>query len=281
MNKRKIWFVTGASKGIGLTVVKTLLAQGFGVAATSRDRAALISKIGEPSEVFLPIQMEVTNEEDVAGAIEKTMAHFGKLDVLVNNAGYSQIGTIEELTDEEVKTNFEVNVFGYLNVLRKALPIFRKQQEGHIFNISSIGGFVGNFAGFGVYCSTKFAVAGFTEALAEEMKPFKVNTTVVYPGYFKTSFLSKGSVKLPGFPIAAYRSAREMEHYHINEIDGNQPNDPQRAADVLIELSQKEVPPVHFFMGSDAFEYARIKNELIANVLTETEALGTSTAFAS
>ena len=279
MNTEKVWFITGASKGLGLTLTKKLLAQGFSVAATSRNKQSLIQEIGAESKKFLALEMDLTHNANVKKAMEATTAHFGKIDVVVNNAGYSQIGTLEELSADEVEHNFKVNVFGALNVIRNAAPYLRKQQSGHIFNISSIGGYTGNFAGFGIYCSTKFAVAGFTEALAEEMKSFGVHTTLVYPGYFRTNFLSKGSVQTPAHEIEDYTTAREMEQAHLNDINGNQPNDPEKAADVFIALSEQENPPVHFFMGEDAYHYAHIKIETIQKAMKENEVLGTSTGF--
>ena len=279
MDTKKVWFITGASKGLGLTLAKKLLTKGFNVAATSRNKQSLINEIGKENKNFLPIEMDLTKNEDVGKAIEKTISYFGRIDIVVNNAGYSQIGTLEELSEEEVKNNFNVNVFGSLNVIRNASAHLRKQQSGHIFNIASIGGYTGNFAGFGIYCSTKFAVAGFTEALAEEMKSFNVNTTLIYPGYFRTNFLSEGSVQTPSNPIVEYKVAREMEQAHLNDINGNQPNDPEKAADVLIALSEQENPPVHFFMGEDAYHYANLKIETIQKAMEEHKTLGTSTGF--
>lgn len=153
---------------------------------------------------------------------EIASSHFGSIDVVVNNAGYGQIGTLEELTDEEVKENFEVNVYGSLNVIRHAAKHLREQQSGHIMNIASVAGYLGNFPGFGVYCATKFAMTGFTEAIAEEMKPFGIHTTLVYPGYFRTDFLTKGSIKTPQYPMEAYTDARAVEAAHLNQINGNQ-----------------------------------------------------------
>jgi len=279
MNTKKVWFITGASKGLGLTLVKKLLLQGFSIAATSRNKNSLINEIGEVSEKFLPIEMDLTKNGNVSKAIETAINHFGRIDVVVNNAGYSQIGTLEELSEEEVENNFKVNVFGSLNVIRNASYYLRQQKSGHIFNIASIGGYTGNFSGFGIYCATKFAVAGFTEALAEEMKPFGVNTTLVYPGYFRTNFLSEGSVQTPTNPIGDYKSAREMEQAHLNDINGNQPNDPEKAAEALIALSKQENPPVHFFMGEDAYHYASQKIETIQKAMKENIILGTSTGF--
>jgi NAD(P)-dependent dehydrogenase (short-subunit alcohol dehydrogenase family) len=277
METRKVWFVTGASKGLGIQLVKKLLANNYRVVATSRSVQSLIKELGESSEDFLPLEMNLTDNENVKAAIAACINHFGQIDVVVNNAGYALIGTLEELSEQEVKSNFDVNVFGSLNVIKNVTPHFRKQHSGHIFNISSIGGYIGNFPGFGIYCSTKFAVAGFTEALAEEMKAFNVHTTLVYPGYFRTNFLSQGSVKTAENPIADYTAAREMEQAHLKEINGNQPNDPEKAADVLIALSREENPPVHFFMGKDAYHYAKQKIALIQSTMEEHEALANST----
>ena len=281
MSTKKVWFVTGASKGLGLTLVKKLLANGYRVAATSRNAASLINEIGGVSDTFLPVEMDVTEDNDVKEVVAKTVHHFGTINVVVNNAGFGQIGTLEELDDKEVKNNFNVNVFGSLNVIRHTTPFLRKQGSGHIFNISSIGGYVGNFPGFGVYCATKFAVAGLTEALAEEMNGFGVNVTLVYPGYFRTNFLSKGSVKTPANPIAAYTSARESEQAHLDQIDGNQPNDPRKAAEALIKVSEQEAPFVHLFLGRDAYKHAGAKIERIQAEMAGNEPLGMSTEIIS
>lgn len=279
MNRKKVWFVTGASKGLGLALVKKLLFNGYRVAATSRDPEALIHQIGGQSDSFLPLAMQVADNEDTKRAIANCVSHFGQIDVVVNNAGYGLIGTLEELTPDEVYDNYAVNVFSALNVIRNAAPYLRRQRSGTIFNISSVGGYSGGFAGFGIYCSTKFAMAGFTEALAEEMKDFGVHVTVVYPGYFRTNFLAEGSVRRPAGPMAEYESARVSEATHLQTINGNQPNDPERAADVLIEVSELTSPPVHMFLGKDAYAIVNQKIEVIRQAMAEYESLATSTGF--
>ncbi|MDQ1162794.1 NAD(P)-dependent dehydrogenase (short-subunit alcohol dehydrogenase family) [Chryseobacterium sp. SORGH_AS 447] len=279
METKKVWFVTGASKGLGFELVKKLLSEGFRVAATSRTVASLTNSFGETSENFLPLAMNITDNEDVKLSLAKTVEHFGNVDVIVNNAGYGQLGTLEELTDKEAKANFEVNVFGSLNVIRNAMPYLREQQSGNIFNISSIGGYAGNFPGWGIYCSTKFAVAGFTEALAEEARPFGIHATVVYPGYFRTDFLTQDSAKIPARSIEAYESARNSEQAHLNEINGNQPNDPVKAADALIALSKEQNPPVHFLLGIETHEFLNHKINAITNDAKAWEHLTNSTAI--
>jgi len=161
MNTQKVWFVTGASKGLGLTLVKRLLNEGHSVAATSRNVSELKSAVDSESASFLPLEMDLINEASVSESIKKTADHFGKIDIIVNNAGYGQLGTLEELTDEESRKNFDTNVFGSLNVIRKAMPYLREQKNGHIINIASIGGLSGDFTGWGIYCATQFAVVEF------------------------------------------------------------------------------------------------------------------------
>ncbi|PWN70330.1 KR domain-containing protein [Chryseobacterium phosphatilyticum] len=279
METKKVWFVTGASKGLGLELVKKLLSEGFQVAATSRTVESLISTIGETSENFLPLSVNITDNNDIKSALAKTVEHFGRIDVVVNNAGYGQIGTLEELTDEEARENYAVNVFGTLNVIRNVMPYLREQRSGNIFNISSVGGYSANFPGWGIYCSTKFAVAGFTEALAEEVKDFGIHATVVYPGYFRTDFLNKDSVRTPANPIQAYEAARQSEQAHLNEINGNQPNDPEKAADVLIQISKEENPPVHLLLGVGTLEFLNNKIDILKKDAEKWESLTVSTAI--
>lgn len=279
METKKVWFVTGASKGLGCELVKKLLSEGFQVAATSRSVDSLFSAFGETSENFLPLGVNITDNNDIKSAITKTVEHFGRIDVVVNNAGYGQIGTLEELTDEEARENYAVNVFGTLNVIRNAMPYLREQKSGNIFNISSVGGYSANFPGWGIYCSTKFAVAGFTEALAEEVKDFGIHATVVYPGYFRTDFLTKDSVKTPANPIQAYEAARNSEQAHLNEINGNQPNDPEKAADVLIRISKEKNPPVHLLLGVGTVEFLNNKIDILKKDAEKWESLTVSTAI--
>ncbi|NML56458.1 SDR family NAD(P)-dependent oxidoreductase [Chryseobacterium cheonjiense] len=279
MEAKKVWFVTGASKGLGFELVKKLLSDGFKVAATSRTVESLTDAFGEVSENFLPLSMNITDNNDVKSALDKTVEHFGNVDVIVNNAGYGQLGTLEELSDAEARANFDVNVFGTLNVIRNAMPYLRAQKSGNIFNISSVGGYYGGFPGWGVYCSTKFAVAGFTEALAEEARDFGIHATVVYPAYFRTDFLTKDSVKTPENSIEAYEAARNSEKAHLDEINGNQPNDPVKAADVLIQISKEENPPVHLLLGVGAPEFLNNKIEAITKDAKNWEDLTLSTGI--
>lgn len=279
MDTKKVWFLTGASKGLGLTLVKRLLAEGYSVAATSRNIADLQKAISEENNSFLPLEVDLINENSVAEAVSKSLEKFGQLDVVVNNAGYGQLGTLEELTDEESRQNFDTNVFGSLNIIRKTMPYLRDQKSGFIINIASIGGLTGEFAGWGIYCATKFAVVGFTEALAAEVKEFGVNATVVYPGYFRTDFLTGGSLRTPKSEIDSYTLARQLQIAHEKDINGNQPGDPEKAALALIELAAMENPPVHLVLGSDAFQIAGNKLNALQSEISDFKTLSESTDY--
>lgn len=263
--KSKVWYITGASKGLGVSLVKKLLSKGYRVAATSRDIEALETAIGKKADSFLPLAVTLTDEESVRKSIGDTLQHFGSIDVIVNNAGYGMIGALEELTDAEARANFDVNVFGSLNVIRQAMPHLREQKSGHIFNIASIGGFSGGFPGFGIYCATKFAVHGLTESLAHEIKDFGLFATVVMPGYFRTSFLSSGSLSTPNNEIAAYASVRATQTTHTDQYNGQQAGDPDKAADVMIEVAALSQPPIHLFLGADAYGIAGMKMDQVKN----------------
>lgn len=278
MNTKKVWFVTGASKRLGLCLVKKLLQEGYAVAATSRTIDMLHKEVGG-SENFLPLEMDLINEQSIKSAIDKSIEKFGGINVVVNNAGYGQFGTVEELSDEEVRQNFDVNVFGVLNVIRNIMPYFRSVKKGYIINISSIAGLTSAFSNIGIYGATKFALAGLTESLSVEAHDFNIKISVVYPGYFRTNFLNKDSLMLPKNPIAEYASARNAENWLESEVNGNQPGNPEKAADVFIQLAETENPPLHFFMGSDSFAMANHKIEILHEALKTNETLGKSTDY--
>ncbi|ETZ24146.1 SDR family oxidoreductase [Pedobacter sp. V48] len=276
---QKVWFITGASKGLGLALAIQLLEQGQKVAATSRSIGDLKNAIDTENDNFLPLSVDIRNEENVSSAIAQVVARFGKVDVIVNNAGYGLAGALEELTDAESRQNFDVNVFGSLNVIRKAMPYLRKQGSGHIFNIASIGGFTGAFPGFGIYCATKFAVHGFSESLREEVKNFGVKVTVVSPGYFRTNFLSDSSLNVPSNQLQEYAEVRAVQAAHEQDINGNQPGDPKKAATAFISVADMENPPVHLFLGEDAYEFANAKIASVQKEMEQLAYIGKATGF--
>lgn len=279
MENNKVWLVTGASKGLGLALVKKLLSEGCKVAATSRNLSDLNKAVDTHNGQFLPLAVNLTNEDSVQEAVELTVKTFGKIDVVVNNAGYGLLGGIEELTDREARDNFEINVFGSLNVIRKALPYLRAQKSGHILNVSSIGGFTGAFAGGGIYCATKFAVNGFSETLSAEVAPFGIKVTIVQPGYFRTNFLSAGSLAVPQNQIADYQNVRDTVNFHQNDMDKQQAGDPEKAAAAMISITNEANPPLNLFLGEDAYGLVEKKLAFVQNELETWKDLTLSTAI--
>ncbi|MET0634482.1 MAG: SDR family oxidoreductase [Chitinophagaceae bacterium] len=249
--KQKVWFVTGASKGFGLALVKLLLSKGIRVAATSREEKELARQVGDPNENFLPLKVDISSDESVKEALRKTVDEFGRVDVVVNNAGYAIFGSVEELTDQEFRQSMDVNVFGTINTIRNVMPYLRKQGSGHIINIASVAGYRG-FPSSSAYCSAKFALIGLSESLAEEVKPLGINVTVVAPGYFRTSFLDSGSVMITKNLISAYNTG-SME-VAMQQMNGRQPGDPQKLVKLLVDITSEANPPVHLVLGPDAFQ---------------------------
>lgn len=267
MGLKKVWFITGASKGLGLSLVNQLLKSGQSVAATSRNRDHLNTAVNTSSSKFLSLTVDLNDESSVAQAINDTIARFGRIDVIINNAGYGIGGSIEELTDKETRDNFDVNVFGTLNVIRKAIPYLRAQKSGHIINISSIAG-INGATGWAIYAATKAAVIAFSEVLAEDVKAFGIKVTVVAPGAFRTSFLTPESLILAENPIDEYKDVREV-HAKYLKMDGAQAGDPEKAAAAMISLASMPNPPIHLLLGNDALTRATSKYDAI---LAETQA---------
>lgn len=261
-NQRKTWFVTGCSQGIGLVLAKQLLAEGYNVAATARNLETLQTAVGTASAQFLPLQVDLVNEESVGKAVELAIAHFKSIDVLVNNAGFGLIGGIEESSNKEVQESFDINVFGLLNVTRAVLPHMRAAQSGHIFNLSSVFGLIAG-AGWGIYCGTKFAVEGLSEALAQEVKPFGINVTIIEPGYVRTNFLNSGSIVTPQNAIREYVAIAEEKRKHQEDVPGTQIGDPQKIAEVMINTFRLSEPPLRLLLGSDALQYANYKIQML------------------
>lgn len=277
MNNTSVWFVTGASKGLGRSFVQQLLSQGYKVAATSRSIGELRTISADSN--FLPLSVDLKSESSIQQAVDATIQQFGRIDVLVNNAGYGQVGSVEELSDAEVRASFDVNVFGLLNVTRAVLPHMRAQQSGHIFNISSIAGFTGAFPGFGIYCATKFAVDGLSESLSTEVKPFGIQVTIVSPGYFRTDFLASSSLGLPAQPLAVYENVRAVQDAHQHQINGNQAGDPEKAVAAVIRMAGNAQAPLHLFLGEDAYNMAFQKMEVITADLEQWKEVTVATAI--
>lgn len=251
MRKQKVWLITGASKGMGLEVAKTALLNGDKVIATSRNLQEQIENIGDDVQNLLPLKVDITKEDEVKTAIEKGIAKFGGIDVVLNNAGYYLVGSIEEISDEEFRKTVDVNLFGMANVIRQVMPYLRSQQSGHIINISSNMGYIG-YANTGSYNAAKFAVIGLSEALAQEVRPFGIKVTVVAPGMFRTNFMSDTTLAIAANKIADYHL--EAHVAMLRSFNGNQPGDPTKLAQVLYEISNLAQPPLHLPLGTDSYQ---------------------------
>ena len=248
----KVWFITGAGRGIGAEIAKAALDAGDRVVATGRNVEQLEAAYRSFGEQVLCLELDVaTAQSNAAAAMETAAAHFGRIDVLVNNAGYGQLGLFEEVTAAAVERQFETNVFGLMHVTRGALPIMRKQRSGQIVNLASIGGFMG-FEASSIYCAAKFAVEGFSESLALEVARFGIKVTVVEPGFFRTDLLDISNARYARSTIADYAAEGKAEAmwsgYH-----GAQQGDPARLGDLLEKIAGMDSPPNQFVAGSDAF----------------------------
>jgi NAD(P)-dependent dehydrogenase (short-subunit alcohol dehydrogenase family) len=263
---KNVWFITGASKGLGLALVKRLLENGYCVAATSRSRSQLESAIGMAgNENFLALEADLLDEASIRKAVQDAESHFGRLDVIVNNAGYGIGGALEELSTAEIRQSFDVNVFATMTVMQAALPGMRARRSGKIFNIASIAGFIGATA-WAVYSATKAAVIALSEVSALDLKELGIYVTAVAPGGFRTEFLSKESLVISERKIDAYEGVHaSLARYET--INGKQAGDPDKAAGMFIELAEMPEPPVRFFMGSDACKRAQEKIEALTEEL--------------
>ncbi|WP_339234117.1 SDR family NAD(P)-dependent oxidoreductase [Paenibacillus sp. FSL R5-0517] len=269
MSNDKVWYVTGASKGLGLSLVRKLIESGYKVAATSRKIEDLKQAVGEvPEGQFLPLAVDLTQADSIKSSLNKMYEQFGQIDVAVNNAGYGIGGAIEELSEKEIRANFEVNVFAPINVIQSVLPYMRKQRSGHIFNIASIAGFAPHM-GWSVYAATKFSLMGLTEVLAQDVQSLGIKVTGVAPGGFRTEFNKMSSLVLSSRKIEDYIELHGGHNRFVAQ-DGTQLGDPEKAAEVFIDLAESPNPPSQLFLGSDAYRRAsekldQLREELEAN----------------
>jgi len=251
MSRQKVWFITGTSKGLGLALTQLVLSQGDKVISTSRNIGDLKNSVTTLQDRFLPLKVDITSDQEVKSAIEQGIEKFGRLDVVVNNAGYSLVGSMEEITDEEFRQTLDVNLFGTVNVIRNAMPYLRRQQSGHIINISSNAGYVG-FANATSYNAAKFAVVGLSEALKQEVAGFGINVTMVAPGQFRTNFMEKGSMAFAQNRIAVYGLDKAEEMW--SQFSGQQAGDPEKLVHILTEIAAMEHPPTRLLLGPDTYQ---------------------------
>jgi NAD(P)-dependent dehydrogenase (short-subunit alcohol dehydrogenase family) len=271
----RVWFITGASRGFGALITAEALAAGDAVVATARDPSTVSARFGE-NDRLLPVKLDVTNDTEVQAAAEAAIRKFGRIDILLNNAGYGLLGAVEEASAEEVQRLFATNVFGVLAVTRAVLPHMRRQHSGHVINISSIGGYRA-YPGWGVYGSTKFAIEGITEALASEIAPLGIHATVVEPGFFRTDFLDESSLVHTGQQLADYNASVGRTRNAAGDLNHQQLGDPAKFAKAMMVLVNAPNPPVRLPLGSDTVRRIEAKNLEVVAELTAWKDLALST----
>jgi NAD(P)-dependent dehydrogenase (short-subunit alcohol dehydrogenase family) len=275
--KNKIWFITGISSGIGKALTETVIEQGDFVIGTFRSQIQADAFNNKHKEDAFGVQMDVTKPNEIIKAFATIKSKFTKIDVLVNNAGFGFAGAVEETNNEEVRAIFEANFFGTLQVTQTALPILRQQKSGHIIQISSHGGFKA-FAGFGIYNATKFAVEGFSEALAAEVAPLGIKLTIVEPGPFRTNFAGE-NFKTAQTKIADYETTSGVFKQRIKAVDGKQEGDPIKAAKAIFEVTNLENPPLRLPLGKVAIASLTTKLDSVTKDLYDFRAIAESAVF--
>ncbi|WP_244864048.1 oxidoreductase [Paraburkholderia aspalathi] len=273
---QKTWFITGAGRGLGLEITQAALQAGDRVVATSRRREALTAVLGQDSQHMMTVALDVSDAGQARAAVDLAITRFGGIDVLVNNAGYGHMGFFEELTIDDTRAQFETNVFGAFNVTWATLPVMRSARKGRIFNVSSLGGLLGGQMG-SIYCASKFALEGFSEALDKEVSPFGISVIIVEPGPFRTDFLAPESLQFGQNPISDYDERRADLTTGMAQRNGKQPGDPARLASALISLASEAAPPKRFLAGSIAVEAADAKLVGMRDELASWRHLSTST----
>jgi NAD(P)-dependent dehydrogenase (short-subunit alcohol dehydrogenase family) len=246
-----VWFITGASRGFGLEIAREALGRGDSVVATARNLQALAEALPAGDERLLTVELDVHRPEQIAAAVDAAVAAFGRIDALVNNAGRGLVGAVEETSDAEARAVFDVNVFGLLAVTRAVLPQMRAQGSGLVINVSSVGGFVA-WPGWGVYCATKFAVEGLSDAMKHELEPLGIKVTAIEPGPFRTDFLDGSSLHIAATEIADYASTGGAARTWAVDNNAGQAGDPEKAAAIIVGLASEDRLPERIQLGANA-----------------------------
>jgi NAD(P)-dependent dehydrogenase (short-subunit alcohol dehydrogenase family) len=277
MSEKKVWFITGAGRGLGVDIAKAALASGHAVVATARNAASVTTALGEHDDL-LAVDLDVTDPHAAQAAVAATVERFGRLDVLVNNAGSFQAGFFEEMSPEAFESQIATTLFGPVNVTRAVLPQLRAQRTGLVVTISSTAGIASPVEFTSAYATSKFGVEGFMEALAPEVAPFGIKTMLVEPGFFRTELLSPQSTQYaePSIEDYAERTTQTIEAWQ--GMDGKQGGDPAKLANALVQLADLEQPPARFAGGADAVAVFEQKaNQLLTQANANRE-LSTSLA---
>ena len=259
----KVWFITGCSTGFGRELAKEVLANGYSAVVAARNTDDVKDIVEAYTQTAMMVRLDVTVATDIAAAVDAAVKKFGRIDVLVNNAGIGYFGAIEESEDDAIRKMFEINFFGLAKMTQEVLPVMRKQRSGHIVNIASIGG-LRAFPGVGFYNATKFAVDGFSEALSKETAPLGIKVTIVAPSGFRTDWAGRSAedspVKIDDYATTAGKNAGDIRGY-----SGNQPGDPVKAAKAIIKAVEAGEPPLRLLLGKAALKGARMKLDELKN----------------
>jgi NAD(P)-dependent dehydrogenase (short-subunit alcohol dehydrogenase family) len=272
----RVWFITGASTGLGRELAEAVLTRGGRAVVTARELDALRGLESGRQERVLAAELDVRDADQARTAVEAAKEEFGRIDVVVNNAGFGLFGPLEELADEDLRREFDTNVFGAVNVLRAALPVMRAQRSGHIVQISSLEGVAPALAGECAYSGTKFAVEGIHEGLAKEVAHLGIGVTIVEPGPIRTDFANGAVVEEPRDPDYAESVGKALEWFA--DLAGNQPNDPGRVAEAIVDAVESDEPPLRLALGDEAMEAIREKLDGQLADLDAWEKVGASTA---
>ena len=272
-----VWFITGCSTGLGRALAQAVLQHGHRAVVTARNPAQVEGIVARFAKTSLVAQLDVASFSQIRLAVGAAEKAFGRIDVLVNNAGYGYLAAVEEGEDQKIRDMFETNFFGLAALIRRVLPGMRERRRGHIVNISSVGGLLGN-PGAGYYNATKFAVEGLSEALAKEVEPLGIRVTVVEPGPFRTDWAGR-SLKQVQNPIEAYAGTAGARRAQISGYSGRQPGDPARAAAAVIRIVESGSPPQNLVLGKDGLKRVREKLDRFCASLKQWESVSAGADF--
>jgi NAD(P)-dependent dehydrogenase (short-subunit alcohol dehydrogenase family) len=280
MSKKKVWFITGAARGMGVNFAKAALAVGNAVVATGRRPDAVTRAVGK-SDDLLVVKLDVTSLADAKAAVQAAVDRFGRVDVLVNNAGTFEAGFFEELSPEQIERTLAANLIGQMHVTRAVLPVMRAQRSGHVITISSTAGLASAVEFTSAYAASKFGVEGWMDALRVEVAPFGIHTTVVNPGFFRTDLLSDQSTNYAKPSVGEYDERRTALMAGWKATHGQQAGDPAKLAHALLSIANQNPPPRRFLAGADAISVAQQKIADLQADIESNRQLSTSLVFDS
>lgn len=273
----RVYLITGTSSGFGRALAEAVLERGDAAVLTARRVESVADLAERHPDRSLAVRLDVTDAEERRRAVASAVERFGRVDVLVNNAGQGSLGAVEEFSSEQTRRHFEVNCFSVIEMTREVLPFMRRQRSGHVLNVSSVGG-VASVGGFALYCATKFAVEGFSEGLRDEVAPLGIRVTLVEPGAFRTAFAGESNVR-PERTIEEYSQVTEPLRQYLYGSSGKQPGDPRKAALAMIAAVESAEPPLRLMLGADAYDLWEKKRAEREADYEKWREVGVNTAF--